>query len=120
MAQCITTSGNATSSSSIRNIVLQWNDYRKENFLAFLGGFSSIQKAREVQFNCLERFKNEGWIRRLSRPVPSFEVDVTKISGGYSNNLSERSIVEVSWDEREDFTVDIFYVLHPRKKEGIQ
>ena len=105
---------------SPRFIVLQWNDYRKENFLAFLGGFSSIQKAREVQFNCLELFKNEGWIAScsiFSRPVPSLKVDVTN---EYSKNLLERSIVKAGIpDEPEDFTVDIFYLLHPRKKEGI-
>ena len=46
----------ASSDHSGRYIVLQWNDYRKENFLVFLGGFSNIQKAREVQVRCLEGF----------------------------------------------------------------
>ena len=53
----------ATARATDRYIVLQWNDYRKENFLSFAGGFSSFEKAVEVQIKCLKEFQDNGWIK---------------------------------------------------------
>lgn len=107
---------NTTKVNSGRYIVLQWNDYRKENFLAFLGGFSNIQKAREVQLRCLEGFQKEGWIKNLPYVFgiqtcdPSWSVKV----GKSSKNLIERKIIGLSDEEPEMFTVDIYYVRDPK------
>ena len=55
----------ATVGATDRYIVIQWNDYRKENFLSFAGGFSSFEKAVEVQIKCLKEFQDNGWIKNL-------------------------------------------------------
>ena len=101
-----------------RYIVIQWNDYRKEHFLAFLGGFSSLTKATEVQMKCFKEFQEKGWIRQsplaLSRPIR--ERNIRK--GG--TNLIKRKFIECGFeDESQRFTVDIFKIKPQISEPGV-
>ena len=94
---------------SSRYIVLQWNDYRKENFLCFVGGFSSFERASAVQIKCLEEFQEKGWIRgavvKHRYPIREWTFDPS------TTNLVSRKFIQCGYvDEPEMFTVDIIEV----------
>ena len=118
MASC------SSSSSSIHGthyVVIQWNDYRKENFLAFLGGFTSLDKAREVQIRCLERFQNEGWInnnrfKNVKKAYPISTYPLASLGERLSpTNLIDQKFVPTGIaDEPENFTVGIFAIKSPK------
>ena len=65
LSRAIYAMAEATVRATDRYIVIQWNDYRKENFLSFAGGFSSFEKAVEVQIKCLKEFQDNGWIKNV-------------------------------------------------------
>ena len=119
MASC-----SSSSSSSIHGthyVVIQWNDYRKENFLAFLGGFASIDKAHEVQIRCLELFQNEGWIsnnrfKNVKKAYPISTYPLASLGERLSpTNLIDQKFVPTGIaDEPENFTVGIFAIKSPK------
>ena len=102
-----------------RYVVLQWNDYRKENFLCFVGGFSSLERASEVQMRCLQGFQEKGWISRLSRDndqfgrygLTSVNYPIRERSLKPDTNLVSRKFIQCGdFEEPEAFTVDIHKV----------
>ena len=124
-------SSSSSSSSSIHGthyVVIQWNDYRKENFLAFLGGFTSLDKACEVQIRCLERFQNEGWISntrcmnvKKAYPIRTYPLADLSVEGLSPTNLIVQKFVPTGIadedgfvDEPENFTVGIFAIKSPK------
>ena len=108
----------ATVGATDRYIVIQWNDYRKENFLSFAGGFSSFEKAVEVQIKCLKEFQDNGWIKNLVHGVPTRLVfPIRDLNGsswleieGGTNQVDSKFIPVGCEDERECFMASIYKV----------
>ena len=100
-----------------RYVVLQWNDYRKENFLCFVGGFSSLERASSVQIRCLQEFQEKGWISRLSRDInglyfpTSVNYPIREWPLEPGTNIVSRKFIQCGHpEESEAFTVDIHEV----------
>ena len=108
----------ATARATDRYIVLQWNDYRKENFLSFAGGFSSFEKAVEVQIKCLKAFQDNGWIKniRSARPTslvfPILNSSFGRLEEeGGTNQVNSKFIqADLTGDESERFMASIYKV----------
>ena len=108
----------ATVGATDRYIVIQWNDYRKENFLSFAGGFSSFEKALEVQIKCLKEFQDNGWIKnvvhatvptRLVFPIRDYCSSWLEMEGG-TNQVDCKFIPVGCEDEIEGFMASIYKV----------
>ena len=108
----------ATVQATDRYIVIQWNDYRKENFLSFAGGFSSFEKAVEVQIKCLKEFQDNGWIKNAVHPtVPaSLVFPIRELNSSFwsedlgANQVDSKFIPVGCEDERECFMASIYKV----------
>ena len=115
----------ATARATDRYIVLQWNDYRKENFLSFAGGFSSFEKAVEVQIKCLKAFQDNGWIKniRSARPTslvfPILNGSFGLEEEGGTNQVNSKFIqADLTGDESECFMASIYKVKPQRSRDA--
>ena len=92
---------------------------RKENFLSFAGGFSSFEKAVEVQVKCLKEFQDNGWIKNVpvhptvpaSLIFPIRELNSSFWSEDLGTNQVDSKFISVGCeDERECFMASIYKV----------
>ena len=116
----------ATARATDRYIVIQWNDYRKENFLSFAGGFFSFEKAVEVQIKCLKEFQENGWIKnvRSARPTslvfPILNGSFWLQEEGGTNQVNSKFIqADLTGDESERFMAGIYKVKPQRSCDDV-
>lgn len=105
--------------ASERFLVFNWNDYRKENFWVFLGGFSSLEKAQELQLKCLKQFHEKGWIKNYASCHPILDFDL-KYCKEHTKLVQRKFINAGHEDEAELFTVDIIKTNPRQLANGVE
>ena len=117
----------ATVRATDRYIVIQWNDYRKENFLSFAGGFSSFTKAAVVQMKCLKEFQDNGWIKNVRSALPtSLFFPIRELNSSFwlereggTNQVDSKFIqVDIYGGESECFMASIYKVKPQRSSDA--